>query len=112
VAGAGRVNVYFQQNTISLVPAIELGYRPAGSVVDFSIRIAPLIMLQQKGGLRYRYRNLSQLKFGPGGYNLRYIPLDTDGIEATYNGTHITTTPFRLSGFMVSLRIGLMFNTQ
>jgi hypothetical protein len=109
VAYPGNVKVYFQQNTISIAPGFELAYQSKNKVVDFGIRIAPLIMIEQEGGLRFRYKNFSQMKHAPGGYNLRYIALNTDGIEAKYNGATVSETPFRLQGFMISVNVGLRF---
>lgn len=107
VASPGNVKIYLQQNTISFTPALEFAYHPENFPVDFGLRISPLIMLSQEGGLRFRYRNRSQMKHAPGGYNLHYIPLDTYGIDANYNGAPVTATPFRLEGFMITLRVGL-----
>lgn len=108
VAFPGSVKIYLQQNTIAFTPALELGYQ-SRNTADFSLRIAPLIMLSQEGGLRFRYRNRTQMKHAPGGYNLHYIDLATDGVEAKYNGAPVTATPFRLTGFMITLRVGLRF---
>jgi hypothetical protein len=108
----GKVSVYFQHNTIALVPAFELGYQLENYVVDFGIRIAPLIMLSQEGGLRFRYKNSSQMAHAPGGYNLDYIRLAGEGIDARYNGTPISSTPFSLNGFQISLRVGVRFGAE
>lgn len=107
IATGGNVKVYFQQNTISFAPSLELGYQPEDRQIDFGIRIAPLIMISQEGGLRYWYRSTLRQESAPGGYNLQYVDLRSDGIEANYNGEPIYQTPFRLHGFMISVNVGV-----
>jgi hypothetical protein len=110
ITGTGKVNVYFQQNTISIMPAFGLTYDGVKGLLHIGMRIAPLIMLSQEGGLRFRYRNSQhQLAYLPGGYNLHYIPVDAATIETTYNGERISATPFSLKGFMISFSVGLTF---
>lgn len=101
-----RINVYFQQNMIALAPAVSVG-RNFENGFHLSLLISPLIMLEQKGGIRFYYRSGSQSDTAPGGYNLHYIHLRTDPLVAKFNGETIHNTPFRFSGFTVTLRIGL-----
>lgn len=68
-----------------------------------------MIMLDQKAGIRFYYRSSSQIDASPGSYNLHYIHLRTDPLTAKFDREQIHNTPFRFSGFTVTLRIGLHF---
>jgi hypothetical protein len=106
---SGRVIVLYHQNIIALTPNITFGYQPQDGMLDISFRIAPLIVLGERGGLRFHLKNSTNVEWQPeNGISLNsVIALNQPGLIATYNGEAITATPYRIRGVMYTLRIGI-----
>jgi hypothetical protein len=105
----GTVIVLFHQNILSITPGITFGYRPLEGRADLSLRVAPLFIYNQSGGLRLKMRNNYQLDWAPrdGISADAVIPLDTYSLNAQFNGNEIRKTPFKFRCIMYTLRIGI-----
>lgn len=106
---SGTVHVLFHQNYIALTPNLNIGYRPQNGRIDFSFRISPLITIAERGGLRFYMTNSGSVEWAPtNGINLdAIIPMNSLGLDASFNGSEIQSSPFRLRGIMYTLRVGI-----
>jgi hypothetical protein len=109
-AGAsGLVTVYFHQNVLAFKPTFSIGFKPANNRLELQFGISPLIMISEVGGLRFYMTNSGTVDWVPrDGISLKaVIPLDTFGLDATYNGEELSSTPFRLKGVMYTVKVGV-----
>lgn len=108
-AGSGTVIVLYHQNILAITPSVTLGYRPLNGRADISLRIAPFITYKENGGLRFNLRNNGVVDWAPrNGISAdAVIPLNTYGLDATFNGEQLRQTPFKFKCVMFTLRIGI-----
>jgi hypothetical protein len=106
--GDGTLTVYFHQNILALKPAFSIGYAPENNRLDVSFTVSPLIILSEAGGLRFYLNNNGNVDWVPrDGIDLNsVIPLNTYGLNATYKGESLSSTPFKLKGWMFTLKLG------
>lgn len=109
LGSTGKVTVLFHQNIIALTPNISLGYRPRDGRLDLSFRVSPFFTLRQTGGLRFYLKNNSYVDWRPAdGITVEsVIPLNTPGLDASFNNEKLGSTPFRFKCVMFTLRIGI-----
>jgi hypothetical protein len=107
----GNVTVYFHQNILAFTPTFSLGFQPDGFPLYVNFSVAPLITLSEAGGLRFYLRNSDNVEWAPeNGINLEsLIPLNSAGMDATFNGEELNASPFHLKGVMYTLRVGIKF---
>lgn len=110
--GEGNIIVYFHQNILAFKPSFSIGWKPEATRFEFQFAVSPLIMISEVGGLRYYMRasapNGQVVDWVPrDGISLNaVIPLTSYGMNATYNGEQLASTPYRLKGVMYSFKIG------
>ncbi len=108
-AGSGNITVYYHQNILALKPSFSIGYRPENNRLDVSFTASLLIILSEVGGLRFYLNNNGNVDWVPrDGIDLQaVIPFDTPTLNATYKGEQLSSTPFRMKGWMYTLKIGI-----
>jgi hypothetical protein len=104
----GNVSVFFHQNIVALKPAISIGYEPERFRLIFNFTASPMIILSEIGGLRFYMTNKAAVEWAPtnGIDPSAVIPLDKFGVNATFNGEQLSSTPFKLQGWMFTLKAG------
>lgn len=111
VPGSGNVTVYFHQNIIAFQPSFSIGFSPPDNRLDICLRISPIINLSETGGLRFYLNNSGSVEWAPrnGIDPEAVIPLNTFGLNATFNGEKQEHSPFRLKGTLFTLKVGFRF---
>jgi hypothetical protein len=109
VPGAGIVTVYFHQNIVALRPSFSIGFSPPENRLDVSFSVSPIINLSEIGGLRFYLNNTGNVDWVPrnGIDPSAVIPLNTFGLDATFNGEKVESTPFHLKATMFMLKVGI-----
>ncbi|MDQ3108997.1 MAG: hypothetical protein M3R17_03795 [Bacteroidota bacterium] len=105
---SGNVTVFFHQNIVALKPAISIGYEPENLRLIFNFTASPMIILSEIGGLRFYMNNTGVVDWVPrnGIDPAAVIPLNTFGLDATFNGEKVTSTPFHLKATMYTFKVG------
>jgi hypothetical protein len=105
---SGVITVYYHQNVLAFKPAFSIGYKP-NFRVELQFSISPLIMISEVGGLRFYMNNQGNVDWVPrDGISLNsVIPLNSYGLNSTFNGEQLSSTPYRLRGVMYSFKLGI-----
>ncbi len=108
VGGAGNVTVYFHQNILAFKPSLSIGFSPPGNRIDISFSVSPIINISEVGGLRFYLNNNGVVDWVPrnGIDPQSVIPLNTFGLDATFNGEKVASTPFHLKATMYTFKVG------
>lgn len=106
---SGLLTVYYHQNVLAFKPTFSIGFKPANNRLELQFAVSPLIMMSEVGGLRFYLNNGGAVEWVPrDGIALEsVIPLNSLGLNATYNGEQLSSTPFRLRGIMYTFKIGV-----
>jgi len=109
LGNSGVITVYYHQNILAFQPSFSIGYRPSSNRLDVSFSVSPMINISEVGGLRFYLNNSGNVDWVPrNGIDLdAVIPLNTFGLNATFNGEELQQTPFHLKGVMYTLKIGI-----
>ena len=108
VPGSGNVIVYFHQNILAFKPSFSIGFSPPDNRIEICFSVSPIINLSEIGGLRFYLNNTGNVDWVPrnGIDPQAVIPLNTFGLNATFNGERQNTSPFHLKATMFTLKVG------
>lgn len=109
VGSSGNVTVYFHQNILAFKPSFSIGFSPPDNRLDICLSVSPIISLSEIGGLRFYLNNSGNVDWAPrnGIDPEAVIPLNTFGLNATFNGEKQEHSPFRLKGTIFTLKVGI-----
>lgn len=108
VGSSGNVTVYFHQNILAFKPSFSIGFSPPDNRIDISFSVSPIINISEIGGLRLYLNNTGNVDWVPrnGIDPQAVIPLNTFGLNATFNGEKVERSPFNLKATMFSFKVG------
>lgn len=108
VGNSGNVTVFFHQNILAFKPSFSIGFSPPDNRIDICFSISPIINLSEIGGLRFYLNNSGTVDWVPrnGIDPQAVIPLNTFGLNATFDGEQLESSPFHLKATMYTLKVG------
>ena len=109
VGDNGLVTVYFHQNILAFKPSFSIGFSPPDNRLDLCFVISPMFNISEIGGLRFYQTNSGLVDWAPrnGIDPEAVIPLNTFGLDATFNGEELNSTPFHLQTVMYTFKLGI-----
>jgi hypothetical protein len=109
IGSSGLVTVYFHQNILAFEPSFSIGFSPPSNRLCLSFAISPMFNISEIGGLRFYQTNTGLVDWAPrnGIDPEAVIPLSTFGLDATFNGEKLRSTPFHLQAVMYSFKLGI-----
>jgi hypothetical protein len=109
IGSSGLVTVYFHQNILAFAPSFSIGFCPPSNRLFLDFAISPMFNISEIGGLRFYQTNTGLVDWAPinGIDPEAVIPLNTFGLDATFNGEKINSTPFHLQAVMFSFKLGI-----
>lgn len=100
------VDVCFQQTMLVLTPGISVGWRPVNGRWDVSVKASPYFPFNLESGFTFLMNDSdhNDRHSAPGFLGL--LPTHQAGLNASYNGGRFPDSPYKMNGWMLSVRIG------
>lgn len=103
---SAHVDICFQQTMLVIQPGIAVGWRPKNNFFDVELKASPYFPFTMESGFTFLMNDSDNDDRHSAPGFLGVMSTHQAGLNATYNGGRMVDAPYKMNGWMLTVRVG------